>query len=134
MGAAIVRPGRRGICACRRPARRGGSPYGLALSDGVPFAYVLAGNKIVIVDATRPLAGKMWSYLAATYDGTSLEVYVEGVGVATTTTSGPIARSGGPLQVGGGATRKQGFVGAIGNVRIFEKYSHARLPRSLRTA
>ena len=103
-----------------KTARRGGSPYGLALSDGVPFAYVLAGNKIVIVDATRPLAGKMWSYLAATYDGTSLELYVEGVGVATTTTSGPIARSGGPLQVGGGATRKQGFVGAIGNVRIFD--------------
>ena len=103
-----------------KTARRGRSPYGLALANGVPFAYVLAGQRVVTVDATRPLAAKSWSYLAATYDGTSLELYVEGVGVATTTTSGRIARSGGPLQIGGGATKKQGFVGAIGNVRIFD--------------
>ena len=87
---------------------------------GVPFAYVFADNKVVTVDANRPLAAKSWSYLAATYDGTSLELYVDSVGVATTTTSGPIARSAGPLQIGGGATKKQGFVGSIGNVRIFD--------------
>ena len=65
-----------------KTARHGGSPYGLALADGVPFAYVRAGQRVVTVDATRPLAAKSWSYLAATYDGTSLELYVEGVGVA----------------------------------------------------
>ena len=103
-----------------KTARHGRSPYGLALSDGVPFAYVLAGQRVITADATRPLAAKSWSYLAASYDGTSLELYVEGVGVATTTISGRIARSGGPLQIGGGATRRQSFVGAIGNVRIFD--------------
>ena len=103
-----------------KTARHGRSPYGLALADGVPFAYVLAGQRVITADATRPLAAKSWSYLAASYDGTSLELYVEGVGVATTTISGRIARSGGPLQIGGGATRRQGFVGAIGNVRIFD--------------
>ena len=113
-----IRPGEAYVLA--KTARRDFSPYGLALANGVPFAYVIAGQRVVTADAPRPLAAKSWAYLAATYDGTNLELYVDGVGVATTTTSGRIARSEGPLQIGGGATTKQSFVGAIGNVRIFD--------------
>jgi Concanavalin A-like lectin/glucanases superfamily len=60
-----------------------------------------------------------WSYLAATYDGTTLRLYVNGVQVASRAQTGPIATSAGALTIGGDALYGQHFSGRIDEFRIY---------------
>jgi YVTN family beta-propeller protein len=60
-----------------------------------------------------------WTHLAATYDGATLKLYVNGALAASTPRSGTIAGSGGPLQIGGDNGAGQYFAGTIDEVRIY---------------
>ena len=65
------------------------------------------------------LALNTWSHLAATYDGSTMRLYVNGVVVASKAQTGPIATSAGALSIGGDALYGQSFQGTIDEVRVY---------------
>jgi chitodextrinase len=96
----------------------GGFPYGLELDNGVPTAYVTAGSNAV-ASAASALPLNAWSFVASTYDGSTLRVWVNGSQVASVAASGPLAVSNGTLSIGADAAWGEHFVGAIDNVRVY---------------
>ena len=68
-----------------------------------------------------PIAANAWSHLAATYDGSALRLYVNGVVVTSLAVSGPIARSTNPLRIGGNSIWGEWFSGLIDEVRIYNR-------------
>jgi hypothetical protein len=89
----------------------GRSPGGPPATGGT-FASPLYGTAALPVNA--------WSHLAATYDGTTLRLYVNGVQVASRPQTGPIATSAGALTIGGDVLYGQHFAGRIDEVRIYD--------------
>ncbi|HEY6730298.1 MAG TPA: LamG-like jellyroll fold domain-containing protein [Solirubrobacterales bacterium] len=70
---------------------------------------------------TAALALNAWSHLAATYDGTNLRFYVNGVLVTTKATSGSMPNTANPLRIGGNAVWGEYFSGLIDEVRIYNR-------------
>ncbi|MGZ8633867.1 MAG: LamG domain-containing protein, partial [Solirubrobacteraceae bacterium] len=63
-----------------------------------------------------------WTHLAATYDGTTQRLYVNGVQVATRATTGSIRASTGVLRIGGNNSwANEWFAGLIDEVRLYNK-------------
>ena len=62
-----------------------------------------------------------WTHLAATYDGTTLRLYVNGTQVASKPVSGAIKTSTGVLRIGGNNIWGEYFAGLIDEVRIYNK-------------
>ncbi len=60
-----------------------------------------------------------WTHLAATYDGATVRLYVNGTQVASGARSGPLAPSTHPLQIGGDSIYGQYFAGLIDDVRVY---------------
>ena len=71
-----------------------------------------------------------WTHLAATYDGTTLRLYVNGTLVASRAQTGALAASTNPLQIGGDAIYGQYFAGRIDEVRV---YNTARTQPQIQT-
>src|SRR4029077_17273374 len=67
------------------------------------------------------LTAHTWAHLAATYDGATMRLYVNGVQVARRAQTGPIATSTNPLQIGGDSLYGQYFAGRIDEVRIYNR-------------
>jgi glucose/arabinose dehydrogenase/chitodextrinase len=67
-----------------------------------------------------PLPQGTWSHLAATYDGATLRLFLNGVQVASRPESGPIQVSSDPLTIGGDGIYGQFFVGLIDDVRVYD--------------
>ena len=78
---------------------------------GGTFASPLYGSSALPLNA--------WSHLAATYDGQTLRLYVNGVQVASRVVLTPIETSTGALTIGGDALYGQYFAGRIDEVRIY---------------
>ena len=68
-----------------------------------------------------PIPVGAWTHLAATYDGSSLAVWVNGVKVAATAVSGTIATGTGPLRIGGNGIWGEYFNGVIDEVRVYDR-------------
>jgi hypothetical protein len=73
------------------------------------------------VTATQPLPVNTWSFVAATYNGTVLSLYVNGVPAGNTFVSGNILPSAGPLRFGGNSIWGEYFAGAIDEVRLYNR-------------
>jgi hypothetical protein len=69
----------------------------------------------------QPLALNLWTHMAATYNGSALTLYVNGVAAATQPVSGNIPPSIGPLRLGGNSIWGEYFAGTIDNVRIYNR-------------
>jgi hypothetical protein len=104
------------IVAKERPG--GGFPWGLELDNGVPSAYAVAGTSAVAA-APSALPLGSWSFVASTYDGTTLTVWVNGTAVASTPVSGALATSSGTLSIGADAAWGEHFAGSLDNVRVY---------------
>ena len=89
----------------------GGSPVG-----GGTFGSTVKGTF-----GTAALAANTWTYLATTYDGSTIKLYVNGVQVSTMAASGPITNSLNPLQIGGDTISGQNFKGLIDEVRVYNR-------------
>jgi len=70
---------------------------------------------------TAVLALNTWAHLAATYDGVTMRLYVNGVPVVSRAQTGAIETSTNPLQIGGDSIYGQYFMGRIDEVRIYNR-------------
>jgi fibronectin type 3 domain-containing protein len=88
--------------------------------NGRPLTEVAAGSQR---DArgTAALPVGVWTHLAATYDASTLRLYVNGTQVASTAISGALQNSAGALKIGGNAIWGEYFSGLIDEVRVYER-------------
>ena len=63
----------------------------------------------------------VWSHLAATYDGATLRLFVNGAQAASQAFTGSIATSTGVLRIGGNGVWGEYFQGRIDEVRIYNR-------------
>jgi hypothetical protein len=104
----------------------GSSPNSSRPAMGGTFGGTLYG--------TSPLSANTWSHLAASYDGATMRLYVNGVQVATRAQTGAIATSTNPLQIGGDSIYGQYFAGRIDEVRIYNRaLSAAQIQNDMNT-
>lgn len=102
--------------------RPGGLSYALYASDGSrPTGFVNTGSGDRDATGSAGLPVNAWSHLAATYDGGTLRLYVDGAQVATRAVSAGIASSTGALRIGGNAVWGEWFSGLIDEVRIYNR-------------
>src|SRR5262245_41937826 len=80
---------------------------------------MIAGGSYADAFGPAALPASSWSYLAETYDGSTLRLYVNGTEVASTAHTGTIANSANPLQIGGDSIYGQFFDGLIDEVRVY---------------
>ena len=95
---------------------------GTSSNSGVPVGGGLVGSRPSHVESigTAALPTNTWTFLAATYDGTTMRLYVNGSLTSTKTgAGGTLATSTNPLQIGGDSIYGQYFNGLIDNVRIY---------------
>jgi Concanavalin A-like lectin/glucanases superfamily len=89
-------------------------------NSGRPVAGGIFGGTYGETYGTNNLASNAWTHLAATYDGTTLRLYVNGTQVSSIARSGTIKASAGPLTIGGDPLYGQYFTGRIDDVRIYD--------------
>ena len=68
---------------------------------------------------TSKLPANTWSYLATTYDGANLRLYVNGIQVASIAKTGAITMTTNPLTIGSDPIWGQYFSGLIDDVRVY---------------
>jgi PKD repeat protein len=100
-------------------------------SDGIYYLYANSDKDQpstgVFISSERnlyagsKLATYAWTHLAATYDGTTQRLYVNGVQVATRAQSGKIQTSSDPLRIGGNSVWGEYFTGLIDEVRVYNR-------------
>jgi hypothetical protein len=85
-----------------------------------PSAHVWI-NGDVDVRGTAAVAANTWTHLAATYDGATLRLYVNGAQVASRAVAGRIAAITLPLRLGGNNVWTEWFRGRIDEVRVYNR-------------
>ena len=98
--------------------------YGLYANEGAgrPSGHVvIAGTDLDVRGAQNAVPLNAWTHLAATYDGTTLRLYVAGLQVATRAVTGSMANSTGLLKIGGNAIWSEWFAGRIDDVRVYNR-------------
>jgi Concanavalin A-like lectin/glucanases superfamily/Right handed beta helix region len=112
---AWVRPvgTQRALRAVLRKARGRGLSYGLYASGRRGASVSIRTRRSYTARANRALRSSRWSYLAATYDGKALRVYVNGVLVSSHVVHGALKKVRGPLTIGAG------FKGVIDDVCVW---------------
>jgi methionine-rich copper-binding protein CopC len=88
---------------------------------GVPAAGATVGTSDVATYGTSVLAANTWTYLTETYNGSALDLYVNGTLVSSLAETGNIATSTNPLQIGGDSIYGQYFQGLIDDVRVYNQ-------------
>jgi hypothetical protein len=73
------------------------------------------------LSASSPLPVNTWSHLAGTYDGTSMNLYLNGLLVASRPQTGAIDSSAGTLSIGGNPVYGENWTGLIDEVRIYNR-------------
>ena len=91
---------------------------GTSSNSSLPAMRCTSGSPLY---GTLPLTVNTWAHLAATYDGATMRLYVNGVQVASRAQTGAIATSTNPLQIGGDSFYGQYFAGLIDEVRIYNQ-------------
>jgi hypothetical protein len=101
-----------------------GLAYGMYAADGTgqpPAGYVDSANTDYDGKGLAALPLNAWSFLTATYDGSNLDLYVNGNLVKVLGVTGNIIASTGALRIGGDAIWGEYFQGLIDNVRIYNR-------------
>lgn len=104
--------------------RSGGLAYGLnANSDtNKPNNTLRIGSSDQPLSAGSPLPINAWTHLAATYDGATQRLFVNGVQVGSRSQTGTINVSANPLRIGGNTVLAgRYFEGLIDEVRIYNR-------------
>ena len=85
-----------------------------------PSGHVFSGTDFD-TRGTAQLALNTWTHLAATWDGVTLRLYVNGIQVSTRAVGGSMPNSSGPLHFGGNAIWGEWYKGLIDEVRIYTR-------------
>ena len=93
---------------------------GTSSNGGFPAGGATVGTSNLEAYGTAALATDTWTHLAATYDGATMRLYVNGTQVSSTPRSGAIQTSTNPLQIGGDSVFGQYFAGLIDEVRVYD--------------
>jgi hypothetical protein len=92
--------------------------YAAQGSGTTPAGHILVGNGDFGTNGGAKLTLSAWTFLATTYDGTTLRTYINGTLAASTTVGGSIFTTTDPLRIGGDWSGEM-FTGSIDNVRIY---------------
>jgi hypothetical protein len=101
-----------------------GLAYALYSNDGAsrpPAGYINTGASDIAAIAGANLALDTWTHVAVTYNGTAMQVFVNGALVRTTANAGAIVTSTGPLRIGGNSVWGEYFAGTIDEVRVYNR-------------
>jgi RHS repeat-associated protein len=100
----------------------GGLSYGLyAAGDGPPSIWTTIFEGPASAHAPSSLPLDTWSHVSATYDGSSLSLYVNASLVASETSAGLITHVDDQLSIGGNLVWGEYFEGTIDDVRVYAK-------------
>ncbi len=101
----------------------GFATYWLYANDDTnrPANIVNVGGTFRQLSAGPRLPAKTWTHLAATYDGVTQQLYVNGTLAGSRPQAGAIAVSGGKLRIGGNSVWGEYFTGQIDEVRIYNR-------------
>jgi hypothetical protein len=95
----------------------------------------LNGDCCPVVYAAAPLAVNTWTHVAATYDGSQLRMYTNGVLVSSAPASGSFQVNTNPLRIGGNTYASEFFPGRLDEVRIYNRaLSQAEIQADMNTA
>ena len=96
--------------------------YRLGMLEGKPCFEVPQTAWSHHLTAPEPLPLGRWVYLAGTFDGQTMRLYVDGAEVAALERPGPVKRSHFDLMIGGFAPRTRAhFQGHLDEVRLFSR-------------
>ena len=100
-----------------------GLSYSLYASNGTrPATFLRVGSSDVGRTGTAALPLNTWTHVAATYDATTLKLYVNGVLVSSGAIAGNmILPSNNPLRIGGNLAWGEYFAGMIDEVRVYSR-------------
>jgi uncharacterized protein YjdB len=90
-------------------------------ATGYPRIAGYFGGEFAIAETSSPITLNRWTHLAATYDGTALRIFVDGVARAVAPASGSLASSSEPLLIGGMASPGRTINGALDEVRVYRR-------------
>ena len=100
---------------------KGDDNYYLEATSPQAGAPLAGGTFTSDLVGTSALPVNTWSYLAATYDRSTLRLYVNGVQVASKSATAAMAVSSNPLQIGGNMIYGSYYNGVIDEVRIYNR-------------
>jgi hypothetical protein len=103
--------------------RSGGLSYSLYANSDTnrPSNVINIGSADQTLYAGPALAVNKWTHLAATYDGLSEKLYVNGALVGSRPQTGTINVSSAPLRLGGNSIWGEFFTGYIDEVRVYNR-------------
>ena len=103
--------------------RPGHLAYALYGSTNVnrPTAEISTSGGGPVAQGGSQLPLNVWTHVAATYDGTTLRLFVNGVLAGTRAASGSILTSGNPLRIGGNTVWGEYFAGRVDEVRVYNR-------------
>ena len=102
--------------------RTGGVVYSLFADQAGsrPTGQVYVGGERNAL-GTAPVPLNAWTFLATTYDGSVLRLYVNGSLAASTSVSGALQASAGAFRIGGNSVWAEWFSGLIDEVRLYDR-------------
>jgi Concanavalin A-like lectin/glucanases superfamily len=89
-----------------------------------PAVYVVRASQpgsAIELRGSSQLPVNAWTHLAATFDGTTLRMFRNGVQFGSRAVSGPLLTSTGPLQIGGNSLWGEFFQGRMDDLRIYNR-------------
>jgi concanavalin A-like lectin/glucanase superfamily protein len=100
----------------------GGLAYALYAGEDAarPSVHAYTASELD-TEGTAGLPLNTWSHLAATYDGATLRLYVNGAQVSSRALTGAMRVTGQPLRIGGNAVWAEWFSGRIDEVRVYSR-------------
>ncbi|HZM27048.1 MAG TPA: LamG domain-containing protein, partial [Gemmatimonadales bacterium] len=94
------------------------------VDTNVPTVYAVrsaAPTQPLDARGTAAVPLNAWTHLAATHDGTTLRLYVNGVQVGSRAVAGALLTSTGALRIGGNSIWGEFFQGRIDEVRVYNR-------------
>jgi Concanavalin A-like lectin/glucanases superfamily/Abnormal spindle-like microcephaly-assoc'd, ASPM-SPD-2-Hydin/Fibronectin type III domain len=116
---------------------KGNDNYYLEASstNGLPVIGITVGSTATETYGAGVLPANTWTFMAATYDGVNLKLFIDGTQVASLPRAGSIITSANPLQIGGDSIWGQVFNGTIDEVRVYNiALSPAQIQADMMTA
>ncbi|MFG1617883.1 LamG-like jellyroll fold domain-containing protein [Nonomuraea wenchangensis] len=107
--------------------RSTGGGYGLYASTeySAPAGWLETTEASAGVRGDDPLPLNQWSHLATTYNGSTMNLYVNGVLISQEPFAGDVLDDGGPLRIGGNAFWGEFYGGLIDEVRVYNRVQTA---------